>query len=287
MADATNPAVYEQIAAAYKCLEEIGIQQKDTLLVINKIDALPDRAAARRLARSLSTPWESAPEARGCCNPATAVSDALSRSFLDLDVEMGVDNGRLMALSGRPRRDPLEEVSRFAAWWSIAGFRNATSARRTGRGRGSTPPQSLASSTEPAVSAAGDENRNIGTWRERLERRPRPMITDVQANNPRPPGHRYRGLQRHRPRHRSELARQAPTWSSPPGERPNWLPWPRKSLHWVGASRWRAIWPIPKPVAVFLRPYTRPSVVWTSWSTMPASGPSGVSRTPALTACGV
>ncbi len=44
VADAANPAVYEQIAAAYQVLEEIGIRQKDTLLVLNKIDALPDRA---------------------------------------------------------------------------------------------------------------------------------------------------------------------------------------------------------------------------------------------------
>ena len=44
VADASNPAVFEQIAAVYRVLEEIGIQEKDTLLVLNKIDALPDRA---------------------------------------------------------------------------------------------------------------------------------------------------------------------------------------------------------------------------------------------------
>ena len=43
VADAGNPAVLEQIAAAYKVLEALGIEQKDTLLVLNKIDALPDR----------------------------------------------------------------------------------------------------------------------------------------------------------------------------------------------------------------------------------------------------
>ena len=43
VADASNPAVYEQIDAAHKVLAEINIRQKDTLLVINKIDALPDR----------------------------------------------------------------------------------------------------------------------------------------------------------------------------------------------------------------------------------------------------
>ena len=43
VADGGNPAVYDQISATFKVLEEIGIQQKDTLLLINKIDSLPDR----------------------------------------------------------------------------------------------------------------------------------------------------------------------------------------------------------------------------------------------------
>ena len=42
MADATNPAVQQQIAAVYKVLEELGIEAKDTLLVLNKIDAVAD-----------------------------------------------------------------------------------------------------------------------------------------------------------------------------------------------------------------------------------------------------
>jgi GTP-binding protein HflX len=39
----------------------------------------------------------SARTGRGLAQLASAVSDALSRSFLDVDIEMGVDNGRLMA----------------------------------------------------------------------------------------------------------------------------------------------------------------------------------------------
>ena len=67
VADAANPAVYEQIAAVYKVLEEIGIQQKDTLLVINKIDALPDRAASKGCSAVIRTPWESAPAQAPAC----------------------------------------------------------------------------------------------------------------------------------------------------------------------------------------------------------------------------
>ena len=98
VADGGNAAVYDQIGAAYKVLEEIGIRQKDTLLVINKVDAMPDRARLEGLLNRYPNAVPiSARTGRGLPQLATAVSDALSRSFLDVDVEMGVENGRLMA----------------------------------------------------------------------------------------------------------------------------------------------------------------------------------------------
>jgi GTP-binding protein HflX len=98
VADAANPAVYEQIHAAYRVLEEIGIDQKDTLLVVNKIDALANRARLDGLLnRHPNAVGISARRGEGLSQLASAVSDALSRSFLDVDVEMGVENGRLMA----------------------------------------------------------------------------------------------------------------------------------------------------------------------------------------------
>ena len=98
VADGSHPAVYDQISAAYKVLGEIGIQRKDTLLVINKIDAMPDRARLEGLlSRYHGAIAISAQSGAGLPQLAAAVSDALSRSFLDVDVEMGVENGRLMA----------------------------------------------------------------------------------------------------------------------------------------------------------------------------------------------
>ena len=47
VADASDPAALAQITAVYGVLEELGIEAKDTLLVLNKIDALPDRSARR------------------------------------------------------------------------------------------------------------------------------------------------------------------------------------------------------------------------------------------------
>ncbi len=98
VADAGHTAVCEQIAAAYRVLEEIGIDKKNTLLVLNKIDTLPDRARLDALLSRYSGAVPiSAKTGRGLEELAVAVSRALSRRFLELDVEMGVDNGRLMA----------------------------------------------------------------------------------------------------------------------------------------------------------------------------------------------
>jgi GTPase len=98
VADGANPAVYDQIAAAFSVLEEIGIQRKDTLLVVNKIDALPDRVRLDGIMNRYPNAVPiSARTGFGLANLAAAVSEALSRSFMDVDVEVGVENGRLMA----------------------------------------------------------------------------------------------------------------------------------------------------------------------------------------------
>jgi GTP-binding protein HflX len=98
VADGANPAVADQIAATYRVLEEIGIQRKDTLLVINKVDALTDRIRLDGLlGRYTDAVPISARTGFGLANLSAAVSDALSRGFLDVDVELSVENGRLLA----------------------------------------------------------------------------------------------------------------------------------------------------------------------------------------------
>lgn len=98
VADASSPEVEQQIAAVYRVLEELGIERKDTLLVLNKIDAIADRARLEHLRATYPTAIGiSARQREGLDRLATAVSEALSRSFRDLDVELGVDNGRLLA----------------------------------------------------------------------------------------------------------------------------------------------------------------------------------------------
>ncbi|HET6880849.1 MAG TPA: GTPase HflX [Pirellulales bacterium] len=98
VADAANTAVYEQISAVYRVFEELGIEEKNTLLVLNKIDALADRTRLDGLFQRY--PYAvgiSAHTGQGMNRLASEVSDMLSRDFLDLDVETEVGNGRLLA----------------------------------------------------------------------------------------------------------------------------------------------------------------------------------------------
>jgi GTP-binding protein HflX len=98
VADASNPAAYDQIATVYGVLEELNIEAKDTLLVLNKVDALADRARLDGLLnRYPNAIGISARKGLGLPQLAHAVGEALSRSFLDVDIETSVANGRLLA----------------------------------------------------------------------------------------------------------------------------------------------------------------------------------------------
>jgi GTP-binding protein HflX len=98
IADAANPAVLEQITAVYEVLRELGIQEKDTLLILNKVDRLADRGALTPvLHRYPNAIPISARTREGFERLHHAASDALSRSFADLDVETSVSNGRMLA----------------------------------------------------------------------------------------------------------------------------------------------------------------------------------------------
>ena len=63
VADASNPGASDQISAAYGVLEEIGIEAKDTLLVLNKIDAWRTGRGWTSCSTGIRTASRSAPEA--------------------------------------------------------------------------------------------------------------------------------------------------------------------------------------------------------------------------------
>ncbi len=98
VADAHSSVACEQIASVYRVLEELHIERKDTLLVLNKIDRLEDRAALERLLNRYPNALPvSAKSGQGLARLAAAVSDALSHGFLDLDIEASAADGRLLA----------------------------------------------------------------------------------------------------------------------------------------------------------------------------------------------
>lgn len=98
VADASHPQVLEQIRAAYRVLEEIGIERKDTILVLNKIDLLED---ASRLEAILNVYPAAIPisahTGQGLDRLTEAVREALSRLMVELDVETTIANGRLLS----------------------------------------------------------------------------------------------------------------------------------------------------------------------------------------------
>ena len=98
VADASSSQVIDQIAAVYDVLKEIGIEEKDALLVLNKTDqvAQPSQLQALRN-RYPNAVCVSAKMKTGFDDLHRVVSDALSRSFKDVDIRTTVGNGKLLA----------------------------------------------------------------------------------------------------------------------------------------------------------------------------------------------
>ncbi len=98
VADGSNDSVFDQINAVYKVLEELGIEEKDTLLIINKCDQMASSSTLdvilRRFPNAIPV---SALTRQGFDRLQDVVSETLSRSFRDVDIEMSIDNGRLLA----------------------------------------------------------------------------------------------------------------------------------------------------------------------------------------------
>lgn len=98
VADASNSAVFDQISAVYTVLKELGIEEKDAILVLNKVDAVPSEEALHRvLDRYPHAIPVSARTGAGFTELQGAVSKALSSEFYDLQVDVDHADGRLLA----------------------------------------------------------------------------------------------------------------------------------------------------------------------------------------------
>jgi GTP-binding protein HflX len=98
VADVSNPSVLHQISSVYKVLKELGIEEKDTLLVLNKADC--DGAETRIplvMERYPNAIPISAKSGFGMPNLAQAVSDALTSSSVELEIKLPVSDGKTNA----------------------------------------------------------------------------------------------------------------------------------------------------------------------------------------------
>ncbi|MCG8449873.1 MAG: GTPase HflX [Pirellulales bacterium] len=98
VADASNPAALDQIVAVYEVLRELGIEEKDTLLALNKIDCVEEAVQIEALRNRYPQAVPiSAQTGEGLSQLENRVSSALSHDFLDLEIQMDVSNGRILA----------------------------------------------------------------------------------------------------------------------------------------------------------------------------------------------
>jgi GTP-binding protein HflX len=98
IADASNPAVLHQISAVYSVLKELGIEEKDTLLVLNKIDV--PGAEERCLLIQQRYPNAiriSANTREGFPQFSQLVSQALSREFAHVRLKLPLTDGKTVA----------------------------------------------------------------------------------------------------------------------------------------------------------------------------------------------
>jgi GTP-binding protein HflX len=101
VADASSRLVDSQIGAVRDVLAELGVDEKDTLLVLNKIDAVPTATLRHGLVhRYPHAICISARTGEGLPLLARTVSESLGHGFRDIDVQTDPGNGRLLAWLG-------------------------------------------------------------------------------------------------------------------------------------------------------------------------------------------
>ncbi|HEU5115828.1 MAG TPA: GTPase HflX, partial [Isosphaeraceae bacterium] len=96
--DASNPEAEAQINAVKSVLDELGLADQPTLLVLNKADRVPDRSYLDVLkAHHDESVTVSASTGDGLDRLAQAVREALAEQALDAEVETSIGNGRVLA----------------------------------------------------------------------------------------------------------------------------------------------------------------------------------------------
>ncbi|MDX2039016.1 MAG: GTPase HflX [Isosphaeraceae bacterium] len=98
VADASSPEAESQIQAVNAVLEELGLQDQPTVLVLNKVDKVPDRSFLDVLrAHHSESVSISAARGEGLEELESAVREILNAHALDAEVETTAANGRVLA----------------------------------------------------------------------------------------------------------------------------------------------------------------------------------------------
>jgi GTP-binding protein HflX len=96
--DASSEAAEEHIKAVQAVLQELGCGDKPTLLVLNKVDRLPDQSLLHVLQKHHPRAVAiSAATGQGLDELADAVIEALSADFADAEVIASASNGRVQS----------------------------------------------------------------------------------------------------------------------------------------------------------------------------------------------
>lgn len=96
--DASHPEALQQIETVYRVLEEIGVEASNTLLVLNKVDKVPDRSLIDvlrvRYGDSVSV---SAATGEGIDRLTKLVSERLGDGIVDAEIATHAGNGRVIS----------------------------------------------------------------------------------------------------------------------------------------------------------------------------------------------
>ncbi|MDR2171530.1 MAG: GTPase HflX [Planctomycetaceae bacterium] len=97
VADATSKRLNDEINAVCQVLDNLNIRKKDTILILNKIDAIEQEQLCQLTQKYKNAIQISAKNNQGLEQLTNAVSNALSKEFIEITVEMSIGNGKLLA----------------------------------------------------------------------------------------------------------------------------------------------------------------------------------------------
>jgi GTP-binding protein HflX len=96
--DASHPACEEQAAAVFETLTELGIAENPVLMILNKVDALPEPGLRSRLsAEHPDGVWTSATTGEGLDDLREAIYDRLEGERVTLSLQVPQADGKLLS----------------------------------------------------------------------------------------------------------------------------------------------------------------------------------------------